>query len=152
MKRLRLIGTVLLLGLLCALVWADGSWNPTSPTIAKVENRAWLGAFNNVSMITCISTFTSGTTNVPELTVPSTLLKPMRLFGVEFLSGTTVPTNGATVVITDDYGMTLIPSTTWSTKGYWLARPLPVLGNLTVTISGNSVAGAVGTVRLVVAP
>lgn len=149
--RIEVVLALVLALVMWTIVWAEGTWSPTVPTIAKVENRSWLGLFNNVSMITCISTFTSGTTTVPALTVPAATLKPLRIYGVEFLSGVTVPTGAATVVITDDYGATLI-STTWGAGGYWLARPLPVLGDMTVTIAGNSVAGAVGTIRLVIAP
>lgn len=98
--------------------------------------------------------------SVPSLTIPM----PQPAFGegglsgwyllcMETASGTTAPSSGYGVTVTDDLGVDLLlgnganlPATPHAVMP---ASWVPVMANLSVNISGNSVNSAGGTIRLI---
>lgn len=86
-------------------------------------------------------------------------LRGLKLYSVKVIPGATAPTDATDLTITDEYGIDLLggkgtdlidsTSKTWipiGPAGY--ALPALITGNVTVTITGNLVAGAVITIVL----
>lgn len=115
-----------------------GSW--TSLT-SKQANRDLSGLY------VIKSTFTADAANasVPTLTIPCIAAKFLG-YGIKF--GGTAP-NTVTTTLTDDDGVVAFTEAgVIASKRNTLSAPVPVIGNLTLAITGNVTNSAVATMSL----
>lgn len=115
-----------------------GSW---TSLISKQANRDLSGIY------VIKSTFTADAANasVPTLTIPCVAAKLLG-YGVKF--GTTGP-NTMTITLTDIDGVTAFTeASVTASKRNTIAAPVPIVGDLTMAITGNGTNSAVATISL----
>ena len=130
-----------------------GSWSPAVPPDTMIKNSAWLQLFGRIGALTSVYSFTADDedASIPDLDIATRLVQGFKLHAIEMLDGVTAPTGASTLVVKSDFGATLI-SVTWSAGIGYLEYPLPIVSDLTISISGNEVNSATGSIRLIVAP
>lgn len=118
----------------------------TKKKIIKNRQLEWIiltGSF------TCDS---EGSFDVPATAINAALqgIEGFMLTASKTMPGETAPTNAYTIDIKDADGAVLLTMTGSATVGVYTAKSydVPVTGNLSFTLSGNSVASAVGTCEL----
>ena len=153
-KKQAILTTVLIAALALALsaqaAFADGTFAlkttiPVSYTVGQQIRRAYTATF----------TGDASTGAVPSLVISTQGSYPvagMYLLCVEHAPGSVAPTNGYTITVTDDLGATIGTATGSNTApdSKMPSTWLPVMSDyITVAITGQSVAGGKGTVRLI---